>query len=592
MHTYLPPLKQLTLIATSLFVIFALAAPHTTLAADDAAQENNTAPTHDIATIYNETANAHNDTANDTDAQLATENNEHEAHDDAHANVNPLWIIPFAVLLGFIALAPLINAHWWEHHYPKVAAVLFLIGFGYYFILRSNFSFLAPGMHHWIDEMKEYVSFIALLFALFVVSGGIVIHVSRKATPMANCTLLLLGAIIANIFGTTGAAMLLIRPYIRINKAHIKPYHIIFFIFIVANVGGCLTPVGDPPLFLGYLQGVPFFWVLEHCWQPWLMGVLILLLLFFFIDKIDHKKTERYIDPEHDSGPAVRINGIHNFLFIIIVLIAVFQPSIFEIYDAAKRDGFTINIIIRFILNREVIMVIAALTSKIVTKKGIYEWNEFSWEPIREVAILFVAIFSTMVPALEWLGSNAEKMPIKKPSHYFFVTGTLSSVLDNAPTYLTFLQTKSGEVEANHKADIDKIEAILTNYKNTGNVNISGQDKDVANTFDTLHKFHDKKIKTLEGEKLRKLIRVNYIASQTQKTDTKTPPLALYLIAISVGAVFFGACTYIGNAPNFMVKSIAESSGIRMPSFLGYVFKYSFPILVPVYILIWLVFFF
>ena len=497
-----------------------------------------------------------------------------EAGEHKKVSPHPAWMIPFVALLACIALMPLFISHFWHHHYPKIAAGFFLVGLCYYLLVQQN-------MHHWFKEMKEYVSFIALLFALFVISGGIVINVSRKATPLANCTLLLLGAVIANIFGTTGAAMLLIRPYIRINRGHIKPYHIVFFIFLVANVGGCLTPIGDPPLFLGYLKGVPFWWVIEHCWQPWAVAVLILLVIFFVMDKMDHAKEERFEPEGHDTGPGVRINGIHNFLFILIVLVAVFRPSVFETWSTMTA-AFTGSALINFLFSREIIMVAAGIVSKLVTYKGVYERNEFSWEPIREVAILFVAIFSCMVPALQWLDANAEKMPTKTPGQFYFVTGALSSVLDNAPTYLTFLQTKLGDVEAKCGPEIKQVQAALAKMQETRSLAIDpALSPDVQDVMATLVQHHGKQI--IAGHVPYDEIRIAFLITM--------PSMLANLIAISVGAVFFGAMTYIGNAPNFMVKSIAESSGIKMPSFLGYVFRYSLPILLPVLVIVWVIFF-
>lgn len=506
-----------------------------------------------------------------------------DSHDDAHGDghghakvdVNPIWMLPFAALLGCIALMPLLASHMWHHHYPKFAGVFFLIGLVYYWFIQGD-------MHPWVHEMKEYVSFIALLFALFVISGGIVINVSRKATPVANCTLLLLGAIIANIFGTTGAAMLLIRPYIRINRAHIKPYHIVFFIFIVANVGGCLTPIGDPPLFLGYLKGVPFWWVIENCWQPWAVATLLLLVMFFILDTRDHKNEERSEPEEHDTGPGVRINGIHNFLFITVVLVGVFRPSVFEAWEVVS-GAVTGGAILDLLLSREVIMVAAALVSKLVTFKGIYERNEFTWEPIREVAILFVAIFSTMVPALQWLDANAEKMPTKTPGQFYFVTGALSSVLDNAPTYLTFLQTELGRVKQDYAEELAAVEKEVERMAEAGSTTIPIESTDplVIRDVETIRHYHG--VKAAAGKLTDTEMEIDVMISH--------PEIVPFLVAISIGAVFFGAMTYIGNAPNFMVKSIAESAGIKMPSFLGYVFRYSLIYLLPVLVVIWVIFF-
>jgi len=504
---------------------------------------------------------------------------EHGGH---HKNSpNPLWILPFAVVLACIALGPLFFLHWWEHKYPYVAAVLFVVGLVYYLFIRQD-------LHPWLHEMREYVSFIALLSALYVVSGGIVIHVSRKATPAANVLLLLTGAVFANVFGTTGAAMLLIRPYIRINKHHIKPYHIVFFIFIVANVGGCLTPVGDPPLFLGYLKGVPFWWVLEHCWQPWAVATALLLVMFFVIDKLDHAKEERHDWGEHDTGPAVRINGIFNIMLIIAVIAAVFQGSVFEAIDGIVETGFNGSDAMHLVINREVLMLATGAVSYFFTKKGIHETNAFTFGPIREVAILFLAIFSTMVPALEYLDANADKMPLKTEGHFYFATGTLSGVLDNAPTYLTFLQARLGEVPQDQ---VDMADDVLVQMYQSYEQDPSRplltylpevDDPQVLHVVEEIVTQHEADVIRGKGHVDETELKIGFL--------TGLHELNRFLVAISIGAVFFGAMTYIGNAPNFMVKSIAESSGIKMPSFLGYIFRYSLPILLPVLIVIWAIF--
>jgi Na+/H+ antiporter NhaD/arsenite permease-like protein len=206
-------------------------------------------------------------------------------------NISPAWSLPFVLLLASIALMPFIHRHWWEKRYPWVAGGLALVPAAYYFFIAPHHP--GAGAGAWVHGMLEYVSFILLLGSLYIVSGGILIHVSRRATPTTNVALLLLGALAANVLGTTGASMLLIRPYLRMNKWHLRPYHVVFFIFIVSNVGGALTPIGDPPLFLGYLKGIPFWWVLEHCWAPWCVATGLLLGIFFAIDWRDHRRAER-----------------------------------------------------------------------------------------------------------------------------------------------------------------------------------------------------------------------------------------------------------------------------------------------------------
>jgi Na+/H+ antiporter NhaD/arsenite permease-like protein len=492
-------------------------------------------------------------------------------------NVAVWWILPFALLLGCIATMPLLNPHLWEHNYRYVSFGLAAIVAVYYLFIFPDPS--APAA--WLHEMQEYISFICLLGSLFMVSGGIVIHVSRTATPITNVILLLTGAVIANVFGTTSAAMLLIRPFIRINKAHIKPYHIIFFIFIVANCGGSLTPIGDPPLFMGYLKGVPFFWVFQDCWPMWAVAVGALLITFFVIDTLDHRKTQR----EHvkDAGPGVEIFGFHNFVFFGVILVAVFRDSFF---DALHEHHYG-----KLLISREVLMVAAAVASRLLTRAYIYERNNFSYGPIKEVAILFVGIFSTMVPALNYLNNNSEKMPLKTPGQFYFLSGVLSSVLDNAPTYLVFLETKQGLIQKRHAVQIGELREVLDRKRPDGvePKPDPGTDEAVAVGYDALMKFNRKKV--LASEVTDADIRIAMMVGNAPDETGKSGGLAWYIIAISIGSVFFGACTYIGNGPNFMVKSIAESAGVKCPSFFGYIVRYTLPILLPIYIAIWFIFF-
>jgi len=437
--------------------------------------------------------------------------------------------------------------------------------------------------------MKEYVSFIALLGSLYIVSGGIKIDVRRKATPITNALILLNGAVIANVVGTTGAAMLLIRPYIRINRDHIKPYHIVFFILLVANCGGCLTPIGDPPLFMGYLKGVPFFWVLEALWPMWLLCCILLLIIFFVIDSRHATREDRTPPTEEGGSAVVSFTGGHNFFFIGLILFAVFQESMFE-------SGFALATL----WSRELLMGYAIVLSKLVTKRELYEANEFNYEPIREVALLFIGIFSTMVPALNWLSHNSDTMPLKTPGQYYFVTGSLSGVLDNAPTYLVFFATKQGNIAHHHEAELSAVRFVADQRADGQDVN----DQQIISYLQEHEVESDVDLKLATQEVRAAVDMVDQYYHEDMMNGTLTDnqiniaflighsAMALYLIAISVGAVFFGAMTYIGNGPNFMVKSIAESAGINMPSFFGYVVRYSLPFLLPVCIIVWLVFFY
>ncbi len=414
---------------------------------------------------------------------------------------NPWMILPFVAMLLCIALMPFVNLHWWEHHYPKVAVALALVTVSYYLFVLHNGTRLIGVAH-------EYVSFIALIGSLFVVASGIHIRVKGEATPGANCVFLLLGAILANSIGTTGASMLLIRPWIRMNKYRITAFHIVFFIFIVSNVGGCLTPIGDPPLFLGYLKGVPFWWTLEHLIAQWALAVLGLIAVFYVFDSRNFRRAPKQIRIKETQSETWRFDGMTNIFFLAAILGAVFIEHPLGL--------------------REVIMVGAAAGSYFATPKAVHESNDFTFAPIKEVAFLFVGIFGTMVPALDYLQVHAHSLGIESQRQFYWFTGLLSGVLDNAPTYLTFLAAAFG------------LEGL--------NMNLSAD------------------VKIFVEEHAR------------------------HLVAISLGAVFFGAMTYIGNGPNFMVRSIAEHAKVKVPSFFGYLVKFSIPILIPFFFLISLIF--
>ncbi len=457
--------------------------------------------------------------------------NEEEITTAAHANTSaekeeaahgkepsPISVIPFAILLIMIATGPLFFEHFWHKNYPFIAGLLGgIVAIYYIFFLHD--------IHHPIHSLAEYFSFIALLTALFVASGGILIKVDKAGTPIANVILLLIGAVIANVIGTTGASMLLIRPFIRLNKDRIKPYHIVFFIFMVSNVGGALTPIGDPPLFLGFLKGVPFFWTLENIVLEWAFGVGVLAIIFFLIDNKKYRAMEVHAV---DYSGKIEVKGLKNVIWLVVTIGAVFlDPNVLDWVPAITFHGD------KFSFVRELIMlgtaVIAFKTSDPESLKG----NEFDFEPIKEVAYLFIGIFATMMPALQLISEFAKSpdgQQLISISSLYWATGSLSGVLDNAPTYLNFLAAGMG------KFNLD--------------INV--------------------KLQVLE------------FAQQHGRQ----------LMAISVSSVFFGAMTYIGNAPNFMVKSIAEQVGISMPSFVSYIVRYSLPILLPVLFLTWLIFFF
>lgn len=463
-----------------------------------------------------------------------------------------IWmILPFVGLLLVIAFAPLVCPKFWGAHYPKISFAFAVITLCYYlFILPS------PAKKTVLHTANEYISFIALIGSLFVVSGGIHISVKGESKPGENTLFLLIGAVTANLLGTTGASMLLIRPWIRMNKYRITAYHIVFFIFIVSNVGGCLTPIGDPPLFLGYLKGIPFWWVAEHCWQQWAVAIGILLGIFYVIDRRNYLKApepvrEKIAEPSDEF----KFKGIHNVIFLAMILGSVF------INDPPYV--------------REIIMVLAAVGSYFSTNRKIYESNHFNFHPIIEVAVLFFGIFSTMMPALDWLRLHAGEFGKATPSLYFWTTGALSSFLDNAPTYLTFLSSVFGSVI--NPDVINQVQHLIQ----TNGTDISSVAEPVRQTFLALQKYHASLLAS--GSVSVDEIEIAYLIGNAE--------LNSFIVAISVGAVFFGACTYIGNGPNFMVKSIADQQKINVPTFLGYIMKYTLPFLLPIFVIVWLIFF-
>ncbi len=415
----------------------------------------------------------------------------------------PLWsLIPFVLLLLMIASMPFIHKHWWEAHYSKVACLFAAMIVGYWGWGRGDWATILHTGH-------EYVSFMAIVLSLYVVAGGIHIRTKGEATPLTNSLFLLFGAVIANFIGTTGASMLLIRPWIRMNQYRITEYHIVFFIFIVSNVGGCLTPIGDPPLFLGYLKGIPFFWTLEMFWPAWLTAISMLLVIFYCVDHFNFLKAPKKVSEEETADNQWKVEGKRNLIPLLVILGAVF----------IKEPLFL----------REIIMFAAAGYSYWTTPKPIFKANHFNFEPIKEVGWLFLGIFATMIPALGYLGANAAQLGLDSPLKFYWLTGLLSGALDNAPTYLTFLSALLG---------------------------LNG--RSIENPADILWLISEK---------------------------------GIWVEAISLGAVFFGALTYIGNGPNLMVKTIAEQSKVNVPSFFGYLIRFSIPILLPVVtILGWLFF--
>jgi Na+/H+ antiporter NhaD/arsenite permease-like protein len=471
--------------------------------------------------------------------------------------LQPHWsaMLPFVVLLASIALAPLCFADWWGKHYPKVSIALAVIVVAYY-------CFGLHATHTVLHTTAEYVSFIALIGSLFVISGGIHINVKGEATPTVNVIYLLIGAVIANFLGTTGASMLLIRPWIRMNKYRITAHHIVFFIFIVSNVGGCLTPIGDPPLFLGFLKGIPFWWVAEHCLPMWALGVAMLLAMFFVVDTINYRRAPKQVREKETAHEEWRFQGMANLFFLGVVLVAVF----------ISKPMFL----------REALMIAAAAGSYFTTQKPVHEANHFNFHPIKEVAILFIGIFGTMMPALDWLQSNASHLmgDSPHPAMFFWGSGVLSSVLDNAPTYLAFLSSIFGSfLNADIITQVQHL--VQTSGADIGTFVHGDHIEAIRNTFAAIQKYHGAELaaQSITTDQ----IEVCYLLGNL-KFNT-------YILAISIGAVFFGANTYIGNGPNFMVKSIADHQKVETPSFVEYIWRYTLPFMLPVLIAEWLIFF-
>ncbi|WP_194775980.1 sodium:proton antiporter, partial [Pararhodonellum marinum] len=377
-------------------------------------------------------------------------------HGEHHA-VAPGWlVIPFVVLLLMIATGPLFYEHFWHHHYPKIAVGLAVIVVLFYLFVLHN-------VHAPVHALAEYVQFIALLASLYIASGGILIEIDKESTPMANVGLLMVGALISNLIGTTGASMLLIRPFIRLNGHNIQAYHIIFFIFMVSNIGGSLTPIGDPPLFLGFLKGIPFFWTLEYNWPAWLLALIILSIIFYFIDQRFGRANDHEMIEEVKFTNKFSMIGSKNFLWLLVIICSVFlDPNVIEWVPAIHYDGQ------KFSFLREIIMLsVAYLSFRFADKKAL-SGNEFNFEPIREVAFIFVGIFGTMMPALELVGNFAkspEGAALITHNTLYWGTGVLSGFLDNAPTYLNFLAAAMGS----QGADINNVESVrnfaLNNYE-------------------------------------------------------------------------------------------------------------------------------
>ncbi|OSI09546.1 sodium:proton antiporter [Neisseria zoodegmatis] len=443
------------------------------------------------------------------------------------ASLSLLWGIPFILILLSIATGPLLFSHTWHHHFGKITAVwtlLFLIPFIFVFGFGEAVHTVAHAL------VAEYIPFIVLLFALYTISGGILVWGNLHGSPRLNTAILAIGTVLASIMGTTGAAMLLIRPILKANDNRKHKVHVVvFFIFLVANIGGGLTPLGDPPLFLGFLKGVDFGWTVQHMMVPVLISSVLLLILFYFVDSYFFSKEDEILPKDPSPDSKLQIFGKWNFLLLAGVVSAVLMSGLW------KPDHPGVNVLgtpyLLPNLLRDIILLVLAGISLAITAKQVRAGNEFNWDPILEVGKLFLGIFITIAPVIAILQAgekgafaglislvhNDAGDPIN--SMYFWMTGILSAFLDNAPTYLVFFNMAGGDAQA-----------------------------------------------LMSG------------------------PLFHTLLAVSMGSVFMGALSYIGNAPNFMVKAIAEQRKVNMPSFFGYMI-WSFGILVPLFILHTFIFF-
>ncbi len=434
--------------------------------------------------------------------------------------VHSAWsMIPFALMLLMIAIGPLVAEKWWESNVSKLIVSL-VLG------VPTAICLIMGGMLHDLEHQVifDYVPFIILLLALFVITGGIHLSGDIKAKPAINTLFIGIGFVLASIMGTTGAAMLLIRPVITINQQRKNVVHtILFFIAAVANCGGLLTPLGDPPLFMLFLRGASFTWFMSM-FPQWLFTGALLLLIYYIIDSYYYKKEDwTALSADSREKQPLRVGGSLNFIYLIGVVLAVafINPGTIEAMNAEDAP-----IWLTFL--REIVLVLLTLLSLYTTKKKVrYELNKFTWAPIIEVAILFFGIFVTMTPALAYLKAHAAELGLDATWQFYYSTGLLSAFLDNTPTAVAFHSVATGLTP-------DQMLAF-------GGTLVAGIPE-------------------------------------------------ILLKAISIGAVFFGAMTYIGNGPNFMVKAIAEESGIKMPSFFGYMIKFSLIILLPIYILVQLIF--
>ncbi len=432
-------------------------------------------------------------------------------------DVLPVWsIIPFAGLLLSIAIMPMVAEHFWHKNRNQLLVAMGwatpVLAYLLWLIFTDHGTLGHDASHSLSHALEEYVSFMALLGSLYTISGGILLRGDLRATPLINTTFLAVGAVLANFIGTTGASMLLIRPMLRTNSERTNTWHTpLFFIFIVSNVGGALTPIGDPPLFLGYLRGVDFFWTVWHLGPIWVPTIITLLVMYFAVDTWQFRREEKAaVTRDIAQIEPLGLDGKINFLLLVGVVACVLLLS----PDPEVHD-------LRHYYLRELGMAGLAVVSVMATPRSVRHRNAFNWSPILEVAALFIGIFIAMIPATALLQAHGSELGITEAWQYFWATGALSAFLDNAPTYVTFAAMACG----------------------TDPTCVSAENLAPLSTGEFSH----------------------------------------VLVAISLGAVFMGAGSYIGNGPNFMVRSIAEQAGYKMPSFFGYV-AYAAVFLGPVFI--------
>ena len=434
--------------------------------------------------------------------------------------VHSAWgLVPFGLMLLVIAVAPLFVAEWWDKNRHKLAVSLLLA-------IPTAVCLVMGGMAQELEHqlLSDYIPFIVLLMSLYVVTGGIHLSGDIKAKPWVNTLFLAIGWLLASVMGTTGAAILLIRPLLTTNQQReYKVHTVLFFIALVANCGGLLTPLGDPPLFMLFLRGAEFSWF-ASLFPQWLFVGVVLLLIYFALDSFYYKREPwTALSADAREHKCLEVQGKTNFVYLVGIILAVAFIHSGNIPLMAEPNA---HLWIKYM--REIVLIMLMLMSLCTTKAHVrYELNKFSWAPINEVAVLFFGIFVTMTPALAYLNTHAEALGLTHTWQFYYATGALSSFLDNTPTAVAFHSVASGL------------------------------------TPDQLITFGG-----------------NIVAGVPE----------VLLQAICLGAVFFGSMTYIGNGPNFMVKAIAEESGVKMPSFFGYMFRFSLIVLLPVYILVQLIF--